>query len=234
MKKIITAFLLVLSFVFSALSLTACGFVDAFIQKESVDENSGTSDGTGNNQGNKLPSQEDMKAPMSVQEMLEGKYSDFEIPREKLEGALAEALKKIDYAMPTFSGNNFPSHNSVDNVYSVDSNLQGGSGGWNTGFWTGILWHAYELTGDSKYKLTANGQVPSFAERIENKIGVNHHDMGFLYTPSCVAAYKLDGNIEAKNAAIMAADQSRLFGTLLKCGDTVAGEYLPVRTAVVS
>jgi unsaturated chondroitin disaccharide hydrolase len=30
--------------------------------------------------------------------------------------------------------------------------------------------------------------------------------MGFLYSPSCVAAWKLAGNEEAKNAAIMAAD----------------------------
>ena len=210
MKKIIVSLLLVFSLIFSTVSLSAC---DLIIGRVSVDplpeapsNNDGGKDNTGNNNTNKLPSQEDIKAPLNVQEMLNGKYSDFELPREKLEGALAEALKKIDYAMPTFSGNNFPSHNSVNNVYSVDSNLQGGSGGWNTGFWTGMLWHAYELTGDSKYMLTANGQISSFYDRIEGKIGVNHHDMGFLYIPSCVAAYKLDGNIHAKNAALMAAD----------------------------
>lgn len=31
--------------------------------------------------------------------------------------------------------------------------------------------------------------------------------MGFLYTPSCVAAYQLTGNERAKEAAILAADQ---------------------------
>ena len=30
--------------------------------------------------------------------------------------------------------------------------------------------------------------------------------MGFLYTPSCVAAFKLTGNVQAKDAALMAAD----------------------------
>ena len=129
------------------------------------------------------------------------KYSDFDLKKEKLEEALDEALKKIDYALPTFT-DKFPSHNSTNNVYSAVSNTSG----WNTGFWTGILWHAYELTGNEKYKSTALSQVSSFKYRIDNKIGVDHHDMGFVYTPSCVAAYKLTGNDEAKAAAIAAAD----------------------------
>ena len=124
-----------------------------------------------------------------------------EMTREKLERALADAIAKIDYALPTFT-DKFPSHNSTNNVYSAVNN----DNGWNTGFWTGILWHAYELTGDTKYRDVATSQIDSFYYRIDNKIGVNHHDMGFLYTPSCVAAYKLTGNVQAKKAAIKAAD----------------------------
>ena len=124
-----------------------------------------------------------------------------ELSREKLEYALAEALKKIDYALPQFT-DRFPSHNSIDNVYYAVDN----DSGWTTGFWTGILWHAYELSGDRKYLDAATSQIESYYTRIENKVGVNHHDMGFLYTPSCVAAYKLTGNGMAKEAAVMAAD----------------------------
>ena len=130
--------------------------------------------------------------------------SDFKgepLSREKLEFALEKALEKIDGAIPTFI-DRFPSHSSVDNVYSAVKN----DSGWNTGFWTGILWHAYELTGEEKYKTVATLQIPSYYDRIKNKIGVNHHDMGFVFTPSCVAAYKLTGNEQAKEAAIMAAD----------------------------
>ena len=36
---------------------------------------------------------------------------------------------------------------------------------------------------------------------------VDHHDMGFLYSPSCVAGYKLIGSQKGKEAAIKAADQ---------------------------
>ena len=49
--------------------------------------------------------------------------------------------------------------------------------------------------------------MKSFLDRIDNKIEVDHHDMGFLYSPSCVAAYKLIGSKEGREAAIKAADQ---------------------------
>ena len=120
---------------------------------------------------------------------------------DKLNSALSEALKKIDANLESFK-TSFPSHASVNNVYEHDDN----SDGWNQGFWTGILWIAYELTGDEKYRVTAEAQLESYAERIEKRIGVNHHDMGFLYIPSCVAAYKLTGNEKAKKSALMAAD----------------------------
>ena len=58
-----------------------------------------------------------------------------------------------------------------------------------------------------KLKEAALIQVDSFLNRIEKKIEVDHHDMGFLYSPSCVAAWKLTENEDAKEAAIKAADQ---------------------------
>ena len=129
------------------------------------------------------------------------KYSDFDLPKERLEYALAEALKKIDYCIECV-GDKFPHEFSVNNVYQTVENVAG----WGNGFWSGILWHAYELTGDEKYRDVVRSQIPSWTKRIVEKIGVNHHDMGFLYSLSCVAAYKLDGNEEAKAAAVMAAE----------------------------
>ena len=129
------------------------------------------------------------------------KYADFDLPKEKLEYALKEALKKIDFALGEMT-DRFPDHSSVNNVYKPTTNTWG----WHCGFWTGILWHAYQLTGDEKYKNVALSQIPSYLHRITNKLGVNHHDMGFVFTPSCVAAWKLEGCEDAKKAAILAAD----------------------------
>ena len=78
---------------------------------------------------------------------------------------------------------------------------------WTTGFWTGQIWLAYEWTRDEKFCQAGSVQIDSFLDRINHKREVDHHDMGFLYTPSCVAGYKLVKNQKGKEAAIKAADQ---------------------------
>ena len=65
----------------------------------------------------------------------------------KLDSAITDAIKKVDYMIETL-GENFAEHYSVNNVYTSVENVKG----WNTGFWTGILWIAYEFTGNDKYK----------------------------------------------------------------------------------
>lgn len=125
----------------------------------------------------------------------------FTISDDKLNYALNEALKKIDGNLEAFR-TVFPSHASENNVYFPMEN----NDGWNEGFWSGILWLAYELTGKELYMETALAQIPTYTKRITEKLGVNHHDMGFLFVPSCVAAYKLTGSDEAKNTALLAAD----------------------------
>lgn len=120
---------------------------------------------------------------------------------EVLNAAFQDALKQIDRLYADM-GTDFPSHNSVNNVYQPVKN----DGGWNTGFWCGILWLAYETTKDEKYRAMAESLLESFYKRIDEKLGVDTHDLGFVYVPSCVAAYKLTGNERAKKAALDAAD----------------------------
>ena len=131
--------------------------------------------------------------------------SEKKMTKGMLEKALKDALIKIDKLWDDVHGN-FATHTSEDGIYGEEGNPPEGGGGWNQGFWTGIQWLAYEATGDQKYCDRALSHIPSFYERIDKKLGVNHHDMGFLYVPSCVAAYKLKGNELAKEAAIKAAD----------------------------
>lgn len=77
---------------------------------------------------------------------------------------------------------------------------------WTTGFWTGQIWLAYEYTKDAKFKESALIHIQDFLRRIEERDHVDHHDMGFLYSLSCVAGYKLVGDETAKKAAILAAN----------------------------
>lgn len=115
--------------------------------------------------------------------------------------ALEEATKQILNQLPNFT-RAFPKAYSENGFYQPIPNID-----WTTGFWTGEIWLAYEYSQDKRLLVAANKQVESFLDRIEKKIEVDHHDMGFLYTPSCVAAYRLTGNTVAKKAALLAADQ---------------------------
>ena len=123
-----------------------------------------------------------------------------EITVSEAEKALDNAVKLIRTDINEFF-DCFPTANSENNFYGKSYNTD-----WTEGFWTGSIWLAYERSGDEKLKETALRQVDLFLERIEKKINVDHHDMGFLYTPSCVAAYKITGSETAKKAALLAAD----------------------------
>lgn len=126
---------------------------------------------------------------------------DKKMTQELLETALANALIKIDKLWDEVHGK-FPSEMSKGNIYEEVEN----DFGWNQGFWTGMLWLAYEATGDKKYRDRALSQIPSYEDRMDKKLGINTHDVGFVYVPSCVAAYKLTGNAQGRRSAIKAAD----------------------------
>jgi hypothetical protein len=48
--------------------------------------------------------------------------------------------------------------------------------------------------------------IPAFRERLDQRIGTETHDLGFLYTFSCVALWRLLGSNAARETAIRAAD----------------------------
>ena len=78
---------------------------------------------------------------------------------------------------------------------------------WTDGFWTGLLWLCYEYTGDAAFRELAERNVESFLNRVEQRIELDHHDLGFLYSLSCVAGYKLTGSGTARRAGLLAADK---------------------------
>ena len=123
------------------------------------------------------------------------------ITREEVKEALEFASEQTIRNLSEFT-EKFQNAYSENGFYKPIDNI-----GWTTGFWTGEIWLAYEFCEDKRLLKAANSQIGSFYNRILNKVDVDHHDMGFLYSPSCVAGYKLTGNLEAREAAILAADQ---------------------------
>lgn len=129
------------------------------------------------------------------------------ITDEEADAALAFCAGQVEDNLPRFTGQ-FQNAYSEHNFYKpIDNNY------WTTGFWTGEIWLSYEYAeekGESraeKFRRAGEIQIESFLDRIDRKIEVDHHDMGFLYSPSCVAGYKLTGNRKGREAALKAADQ---------------------------
>ncbi len=78
---------------------------------------------------------------------------------------------------------------------------------WVEGFWTGMLWLSYELTGNELFRAVAEAQFDDFQERLNRFGGLSHHDIGFLYVPSAVAQYKITGAHKARELGLRAAEQ---------------------------
>ncbi len=119
---------------------------------------------------------------------------------EDIQGALNCAIQQIKYDLNDFT-DKFKVNGSVNNFYEPKDNIS-----WTSGFWTGQIWMAYEMTNDLIYRKAAEKQVTSFLHRIENHIETDHHDMGFLYSLSCVAGYKLTGSEEGRIGGMLAAE----------------------------
>ena len=119
---------------------------------------------------------------------------------EEVKQALEAASVQTGFALSRF-GNGFKHIFSTNQFYTEAPNNQ-----WTNGFWTGELWLAYEYTKDKKFLEAAMAHTESFRQRARNRIGTDTHDLGFLYSPSCVAAYKITGDERAKDTALMAAD----------------------------
>jgi unsaturated chondroitin disaccharide hydrolase len=75
---------------------------------------------------------------------------------------------------------------------------------WLTGFWPGMLWLAYAATEDDELRDHAEALLPSFEERLEKRVHINH-DLGFLFTLSARAQWQLTGDQEARMLALRAA-----------------------------
>lgn len=123
------------------------------------------------------------------------------LTRAEVKNAIDLVIKQIDANMEYFK-DKFPSSATKNNEYGIIENIE-----WTDGFWTGLLWLAYEYTGDEKYRELADKNVASFKNRVEKDIELDHHDLGFLYSLATVSGYKLTGSDDAREASIKAANK---------------------------
>lgn len=132
------------------------------------------------------------------------------LTKEKLEGAMEFALKKLKINAEKFGDNmvlpvngwNVLGHSGFShNCYKPSNKVT-----WTTGMWTGLYWLAYQFSGDEFFKDVAESHMKHYYEEIKHPEKLDDHDTGFKFSPACVSAYKVTGDERAKETAVKAAE----------------------------
>ncbi|WP_299659227.1 glycoside hydrolase family 88 protein [uncultured Psychromonas sp.] len=79
---------------------------------------------------------------------------------------------------------------------------------WTDSFWTGELWLAYMVTGKQELKNMARMRNAHLQKILNTPLWLNH-DLGFEFSLSAVADYKLTGNLKARELGLRAAEALR-------------------------
>ncbi|ALS02514.1 glucuronyl hydrolase [Enterococcus silesiacus] len=122
------------------------------------------------------------------------------ISQQWLADQIESCIAQIEQNMERF-GEEFPSACATNGKYRIKPNDD-----WTNGFWTGMLWLAYEWTGKNKFLERAMANVASFQKRLDDHFVLDHHDIGFLYSLSAGAGYRITGSERCKKELLQAAD----------------------------
>lgn len=77
------------------------------------------------------------------------------------------------------------------------------NGDWVGGFWPGTLWMAWLYSADEAFRARALASEAKLAPR---QYDTGTHDLGFLFYPSWVTAWRLTGDDAWRTGAVRAAD----------------------------
>ena len=108
----------------------------------------------------------------------------------KLGKVSARSAKKIPYT-------------TKDGVHD-DQSGEDRIGWWTNGFWGGMMWQMYHITGDEKYKTIAEDNEKWLDACLMDYDKLDH-DNGFKWLPTAVANYRATGNRASRNRGLLAA-----------------------------
>ena len=147
------------------------------------------------------------------------------IGEKKLDNAVNQAIDKLAHRIDEYNYSTFG--NTLNGYkYTVGENNH-----WVSGLHTGVYLLAYDLTRDKKFLEAAQMQMPSYKKRMDEKIDLGTHDVGFVFSPSCVAMYKLTGDKQARDIALKAAKHlydvsyTEKGGFILRGGGSMPAEW---------
>lgn len=115
---------------------------------------------------------------------------------------LDRVVKKVTAMAPEI-GANFPTSISTTGEWDPKG-TKASISSWTTAFWPGMMWLMYLKTGDKMFREYAEGCEAKLDEAFDIFTGI-HHDVGFMWSLSAVADYKITGNEKSKARAMHAA-----------------------------
>lgn len=110
-----------------------------------------------------------------------------------LDKVLEVVVKKVEKNM--VESDNFP------HITESGKRVTTEDGYWTGGFWIGLLWYVYKITGNDVYRREAY----KWLERLKERRTDRTFDLGFLFYPSFALGYELTGDISLKEIALKAA-----------------------------
>ena len=127
----------------------------------------------------------------------------------QVDAAIGAALSILRRNIETF-GSRYPDDTTDGDRYPLRPAAgrfpEGANRGWTTSFWPGMMWIAFEHTGDAFFRDAGLAHAADFARRVRDEDDLDTHDLGFLYTLASVAPHRLLGDEGARAAALDAAD----------------------------
>lgn len=123
-----------------------------------------------------------------------------EMDFKKLESAMDKAVHRLRKNIEKFT-EKFPATFGKDFKYETMDRFN-----WESGMLTGCYWLAYEYTKDEVFRQAAEKHIAVYHEHAKTREWLDDHDTGFIYSPSCVAGYRITGDEEIRKTALAAAD----------------------------
>lgn len=77
---------------------------------------------------------------------------------------------------------------------------------WTSGFWPGLLWIMYDMTGKELYREGAWPYDESIEQWMLKPSQELHHDVGFQFLPTAVIKYHITGDSEGRRRGLSAAN----------------------------
>ena len=131
------------------------------------------------------------------------------IAPQTLETRLRDALQTLARIERSLAGR-YPDDTTANGRLRLrapaDGLGMGENSGWTTSFLAGMDWLGWEVSADEELHAHARRPAHDFGRRVRAREGLQTHDLGFLYTLSCVPAWRFDHDDDARAAAVLAAD----------------------------